>query len=88
MHVKPCHTHANPTSNPAPREKMKLLTLNEVIELLKVSESTARRWIKSGALPAFKLGESGHLRVRAEDLEEFVQRRPVTTTTKQPLTPK
>ena len=31
---------------------MKLLTLREVAEAMKVSESTVRRWIRAGALTA------------------------------------
>ena len=52
---------------------MKLLTLREVAEAMKVSESTVRRWIRAGALTAYKVGQRGQLRVRDEDLERYLE---------------
>ena len=43
------------------------LTIREVKDLLHVSERTVRRWIRSGALPALKIGRS--VRVRREDID-------------------
>ncbi len=52
---------------------MKLLTVPEVAEAMKVSEKTVRRLIKRGALPAYQLGERGQLRVEERELERFVE---------------
>ncbi|WP_375757408.1 helix-turn-helix domain-containing protein [Corallococcus exercitus] len=52
---------------------MKLLTIPEVAEAMKVSEKTVRRLIKSGDLPAFKVGERGQLRVEEQELERYVE---------------
>jgi MerR family transcriptional regulator, light-induced transcriptional regulator len=54
-----------------------LLTLQEAADALKVHYMTAYRWVRRGELPAFKAG--GRLRVRAEDLQAFVQDRQVDT---------
>jgi excisionase family DNA binding protein len=50
---------------------MKLLTLPEVVDALKVSESTVRRRIREGSLTAIRIGRQ--LRVRPEDLEAFLR---------------
>ena len=42
-------------------------------EFLRVSEKTVRRWIRSGELPAAKLG--GQWRIRPVDLSDFVGQR-------------
>jgi len=52
-----------------------LLTLQEAADRLKVHYMTAYRWVRRGDLPAFKTG--GRLRVRARDLEAFLQERQV-----------
>ena len=52
---------------------VQLLTLQDVAEVLKVSESTVRRWIRIGHLPAFKIGARGQLRVRQDELEQFLE---------------
>lgn len=51
---------------------MKLLTIPEVAEAMKVSEKTVRRLIKRGDLPAFKVGDRGQLRVEEQDLERYI----------------
>lgn len=53
--------------------QMKLLTILEVAEAIKVSEKTVRRLIKSGDLTAYKVGERGQLRVKDQDLEHYVE---------------
>lgn len=58
---------------------MKLLTLHEVSVVMKVSESTVRRWIRTGALTAYKVGQRGQLRVREEDLERYLETQVVRT---------
>lgn len=52
--------------------KMKLLTVSEVAETMKVSEKTVRRLIKRGDLPAYRLGERGQLRIEEGELERYV----------------
>ena len=50
---------------------IKLLKAKEVADLLSVSRSFAYSLMKSGQLPTVQLGRS--VRVRPEDLEEFIQ---------------
>lgn len=52
---------------------MNLLTLREVAEAVKVSETTVRRWVRDGSLSAYKIGKRGQLRVKEEDLESFLE---------------
>lgn len=52
---------------------MKLLTVQEVAEAMKVSEKTVRRLIKRGDLTAYKVGERGQLRVKESDFELYVE---------------
>ena len=48
------------------------MTLKEVAEAAKVSESTVRRWVRSSELPAYRLGRQ--LRVRVEEFESFLDK--------------
>jgi excisionase family DNA binding protein len=50
-----------------------LLTVEEVAEDCKVSTQTVRNWIKTGALPAIKLGRE--FRIKREDLNVMVASR-------------
>lgn len=50
-----------------------LLTIDEVTDRLRVSRSTFYRAVKSGELPAFKVG--GGWRVDPRDLEALIQSR-------------
>ena len=52
---------------------MKLLTIPEVAEAMKVSEKTVRRLIKRGDLPAFKVGDRGQLRVEEQELQRYIE---------------
>lgn len=63
----------NPTSSPD-----ELLTVQEIAQELKVNVETVRRWIRSGTLPAFVLGNSDRrgYRVRRADLDSFLVRAP------------
>ena len=47
------------------------MTLREAMEYLRISERTAHRWIRSGMLPAVKVG--GRWRVPREALEQIVR---------------
>ena len=51
---------------------MKLLTVQEVADTMKVSEKTVRRLIKRGDLAAYRVGDRGQLRVKERDLEQYV----------------
>ncbi len=53
--------------------EMKLLTVQEVADTMKVSESTVRRLIRRGHIAAYKVGDRGQLRVKEDDLEEYVE---------------
>jgi putative molybdopterin biosynthesis protein len=53
----------------------RFFTVEEVAGSLQVSDQTVRRWVKSGKLAAFKPGKE--LRIRAKDLEEFLEARKV-----------
>lgn len=52
---------------------MKLLTVQEVADTMKVSEKTVRRLIKHGDLAAYRLGMRGQIRVKEYDLEQYVE---------------
>ena len=54
-------------------QKSQLLTIEEVAQALKVSKMTVYRYIKANKLPAYKLGQE--LRVKEEDLNEFLKQR-------------
>lgn len=49
-----------------------LLTVNEVADLLQVSESTVRRLVRTQALPVVRIRRS--VRVKSETLIEFIRR--------------
>lgn len=56
--------------------QVNFLTPEEVSMLLRVSVYTVRRWIKDGALPAYKVGRGW--RIERADLEHWLrQQRPV-----------
>lgn len=54
-----------------------LLTIEEVAQALKVSKMTIYRYIKSKKLPAYKLEQE--LRIKEDDLAEFLKQRKVKT---------
>lgn len=54
-------------------ENIRLLTLSEAASLLQVSTRTLQRMIRSGVLPAFKVG--GQWRVRETQLRQWVEDR-------------
>ncbi len=57
----------------------KLLTVDEVAEILRVSPSTVYRRIQAGELPAIKLGHR-QVRVRQEDLDAYIEAHRITST--------
>jgi excisionase family DNA binding protein len=52
------------------------LTVAEIAEQLKVSDQAVRRWIRSGALPAQNFGGRAGYRVKANDLNAFLEQGP------------
>jgi excisionase family DNA binding protein len=52
-----------------------LLTPREVAEVMRVSTMTVYRLIKSGELPAIRVGK--HLRIRGQDVAKFLDARVV-----------
>ncbi len=57
----------------------KLLTVEEVAEILRVSLTTVYRRIQAGELPYIKLGHR-QVRVKPEDLEAYIEAHRVTST--------
>lgn len=54
-------------------ESRRVLTVREVADQLRISESTVRRRIKDGSLPTLKLGpRRSVLRVDERELEEWL----------------
>lgn len=53
--------------------ELKLYTISEIAEILRVTERTIYNYIKEDELPAIKIGK--HWRVRHEHLEQFLQRK-------------
>ncbi len=62
---------------------MRLITVCELKELLSVSSTTIRRWVKAGCFPApIRLGEAGKrgsIRWRSTDVEEWIKDQPGVT---------
>lgn len=58
---------------------MKVYTIKEVSEMLKVHDRTIRRYIRSGELQAINLGSDSqpNWRIREDDLEEFLEKKKV-----------
>lgn len=50
---------------------MKLITIKEVSEFLKVKEPTLYSWVRNGALPSYKL--KGLLRFDMDEIKEWVK---------------
>lgn len=51
--------------------KEKLLTINEITEILKVSKLTIYRYIKAGKLPAYKVGRD--YRIKEKDFNQLLE---------------
>ena len=55
-----------------PYEKPTYYTVEEVKDILRVSLETVRRYVRSGKLPAIKLGNK-YIRIEKGDLEAFLK---------------
>jgi excisionase family DNA binding protein len=52
----------------------RFLTLTDVAEVLNISASQTYALVRSGELPAIKIGGRGQWRVETEQLESYIQR--------------
>jgi excisionase family DNA binding protein len=57
-----------------PREVQRFLTLADVAEILNVSAAQAYALVRSGDLPAIKIGGRGQWRVETVELESYIER--------------
>ena len=48
-----------------------LLSVDDLIRLLRISKGTAQRWCRDGKLPAAKIGKA--YRIRREDLDRWYE---------------
>ena len=53
-----------------------MLTLKEVGEILRISETTLRCWVDTGILKGYKFNRE--YRVKQEDLDDFIENSKVT----------
>ena len=65
-------------------ETEKWLSVQDLVERLGVHEQTVRRWIKTGQLTAYALGDRAGYRVAPEDVQAFMDRRRVTASADEP----
>ncbi|HEY7399516.1 MAG TPA: helix-turn-helix domain-containing protein [Actinomycetota bacterium] len=61
------------TLNRDPITEVRLLTVNEVADLLRVSRMTVYRLIKQGDMPSFRVGRG--YRLREEDVHSYLNGR-------------
>jgi excisionase family DNA binding protein len=59
-------------SGPTPSSLGRFLTLADTAEVLNISASQAYALVRSGELPAIKIGGSGHWRVERDVLEGYI----------------
>lgn len=55
------------------KKQIKLLSINEVTDLLNVSKSTLERMIKRENLPFFKLAGTNKRLIEEKELEKFIK---------------
>ena len=60
-------------------QEIKVYTLDEVQDILKVTQRTVYNYIKQGKLKAVKMGK--YWRIRHEDLDAFLTGKPTDKTT-------
>ena len=53
----------------------RLLTVEEVAQMLSVHDETIRRWIRSGELVAIDLGGPAGYRIAQSELDRFIKER-------------
>ncbi len=62
------------TSTPAPAATPRFLQLADVAETLNISSAQVYALVRSGDLPAIKIGGRGHWRVEVSQLEAYIAR--------------
>ncbi len=55
-------------------DQSRFLTLADVAEVLNISDSQTYALVRSGELPAIKIGGRGQWRVEREQLESYIKR--------------
>jgi excisionase family DNA binding protein len=65
-----CDQHSNHQATPVGR----FLTLGQVSEILNISPSQTYSLVRSGSLPAIKIGGRGQWRVERTQLETYIER--------------
>ena len=56
-------------------EEERWYTVAEIVAMLKVHQQTVRRWLRDGLLRGYNFGGKSGYRVRARDLEAFIETR-------------
>jgi excisionase family DNA binding protein len=51
-----------------------LISLKEATGLLRISQSTIRRWTRTEGLPCIQIGKYGRIRIFKRDLFEFLEK--------------
>lgn len=60
------------TNFPENEATVQMMNVNEVARLLRVHPSSVKRWQKSGALEAYRIGPKGSLKFRRENVLKFI----------------
>jgi excisionase family DNA binding protein len=58
------------------KEIQEFLTVEQIANMLQIDAESVRRYVRSGKLPAIKLGGK-YIRVRRQDLEAFLAKQKV-----------
>lgn len=60
---------------------LETLTAADIAVLLKIEERTARRWMREGKIPSFRIGEGkgGEVRARRTEFEAWLAEQPRTS---------
>ncbi len=53
----------------------KLLTVEQVSEILQIKENTIRIWLREGTLKGVKIGQGKTWRIKESQLEKFIEER-------------
>ncbi len=56
-------------------ERDELLTVGEVVAMLRVHEQTVRRWLRDGEMRGILLSHKSGYRIRASEVERFLAER-------------
>jgi excisionase family DNA binding protein len=73
--TKPTARHPPPAVTETTRMEPRFLLMSDVAEQLNVSMSQVYHMVRSGELPAIKVGGRGQWRIERSKLEEYIQRK-------------